>query len=66
MHVPASLLAPWIVVAPLLVFWVWMFDDMARNDHLTSHPKGTWFALFVLLNVFGAAWYYSVEYRNRH
>ena len=59
-------LIPWIVVLPFLAFWVWMFWDMADNDRLISYPKFTWFAMFIFLNVFGAALYYSAEYRHRH
>ena len=59
-------LAPWILVLPLLAFWLWMFWDMANNDRLVSYPKFTWLAVFIFLNVFGAAWYYSVEYRGQH
>ena len=30
-------LVPWLVVLPLLGFWVWMFWDMSTNDyHLSS------------------------------
>ena len=59
-------LIPWLIVLPFLVFWVWMFWDMANNDYLTRYPKPTWFAMFIFLNVFGAALYYSLEYRNSH
>ena len=60
-----NLLIPWLVVLLLLAFWLWMFWDLANNDHLISYPKPTWFAAFVFLNVFGAALYYSVEYRHK-
>jgi hypothetical protein len=59
-------LIPWLIVLPLLVFWLWMFWDMTNNERLISHPKLTWLAVFVFLNVFGAALYYSTEYRNRY
>ena len=59
-------LTPWIIVLPLLVFWVWIFWDLANNDRLIRYPKLTWFAAFIFLNVFGAAFYYYLEYRERY
>jgi hypothetical protein len=58
-------LAPLIVVVPLLVFWARMFSDMTNNSYLTNQAKYTWTLMFALLNVFAAIYYYVVEYRNR-
>ncbi len=55
-----------IAVLVLLLFWAWMFWDMANNDDLPSNVKSTWTLAFVFLSVFAAAYYYSNEYRNRH
>jgi hypothetical protein len=50
----------------LIAFWLWMFIDLANNDYLPSDSKNNWFLAFILLNVFAAAYYYFVEYRNRN
>ncbi len=57
---------PMIGVLALLVFWAWMFWDMANNDDLPNNVKSTWTLAFVFLSIFAAAYYYSNEYRNRH
>ncbi len=63
-----------VIVLPLIGFWLWMYRDMSRNESLPdSSPltwppvsKYTWTLAFVFLNVFGAAFYYVLEYRRRH
>jgi hypothetical protein len=59
-------LVPLVVAIPLLVFWGWMFRDMLNNDYLPSQARNLWILAFVLMNVFGAVWYYVTEYRYRH
>ncbi len=59
-------LAPAIVALPLLGFWGWMFRDMYNNEYLPPSAKNYWTMVFIFLNVFGAAWYYATEYKNRH
>jgi len=71
-----SLLTQLMIILPivLIVFWVWMFNDMLKNDRLpnggplnrlTSDPKSDWTLAFIFLNVFAAAMYYSLIYRHR-
>jgi hypothetical protein len=55
-----------LIALVLIVFWFWMFRDMANNDYLPGNTKNTWFIAFVLLSIFAAFWYYFVEYRNRN
>ncbi len=47
-------------------FWLWMLVDLTNNNYLSRDVKNRWFVIFILLNVFGALWYYMVEYRPRH
>ena len=47
-------------------FWLWMIVDLANNEYLTKETKNYWFVAFILLNVFGALWYYLTEYRPRY
>lgn len=64
-----------IIVIPLLAFWLWMFQDMVNNKRLPSNSAGLlnwppvskfdWLPVFIFLNVFGAIYYYLVEFRNR-
>jgi hypothetical protein len=72
---------PLLSVAPLVIFYLWMFRHMLHNDYLTSNPwvffgmmhynnsppnlRFNWTMAFLLLNVFAAALYYFVEYGNR-
>ncbi len=57
---------PLFITLPLVGFWFWMFRDMTINEYLTSKEKTNWLLAFVFLNIFGAAYYYLVEYRNRN
>ncbi len=57
---------PLILSLPLIGFWVTMFRDLTQNDYLSKNEKTTWYAYLLVLNVFGAFWYYLVEYRHRH
>ena len=57
---------PMLIGLPLIGFWFWMLRDLSNNQYISSSSKTTWFLAFVLLNIFGAAWYYFVEYRPRN
>lgn len=59
-------LIPMVIGLPLIGFWLWMIVDLSNNDYLPRETKNTWFLALVFLNVFGALWYYMVEYRPRH
>ncbi len=63
---PLVVLIPVILGLPLVAFWLWMLVDLANNTYITKDSKNNWFLAFVLLNIFGALWYYMVEYRNRN
>lgn len=43
-----------------------MLLDLTNNKYLTRESKNAWFVYFILLNIFGAIWYYIVEYRPRN
>jgi hypothetical protein len=61
-----------IVLLPIIIgfvmvgFWLWMLVDLTNNKYLTRETKNNWFIAFIFLNIFGALWYYMVEYRNRN
>ena len=65
-----------IIILPLVGFWFWMFRDLINNVYLSDDnsarltwPPTTrfgWTVAFIIFNVFGALWYYVVEYRPRH
>ena len=57
---------PLILGLPLIGFWLWMLVDLSNNKYLPRNTKNNWFLAIVLLNIFGAFWYYLVEYRNRN
>jgi hypothetical protein len=67
---------PLVVVAVALAFWAWMFRDLWANPTIpVDAPSGitwppesrnAWTVFFVLLNVFGALFYYFAVYRDRH
>lgn len=57
---------PMLFGLPLIGFWLWMIVDLTNNDYLSRESKNNWLLAFVLLNVFGALWYYMVEYRPRN
>ncbi len=59
-------LIPLIIGLPFIGFWFWMLVDLANNKYLSRDSKNNWFLALILLNVFGALWYYLVEYRNRN
>ncbi len=59
-------LIPILISIPILGFWFWMLSDLSNNEYISKQEKTNWFLIIVLLNVFGAAWYYLVEYRNRN
>lgn len=58
-------LIPAVLGIPLIGFWLWMLVDMTNNQFITRESKNNWLLAFVLLNIFGALWYYLVEYRPR-
>jgi hypothetical protein len=53
-----------LLVAPLIVFWAWMLDDMLQNPLLTRNARTAWLTAFLFLNVFGAGLYYMSLYRG--
>lgn len=65
-----------VLLIPLLlvIFWLWMFDDMLHNDNIPSaepvgfrwppQAKNQWVFFFIVFNVFTAAYYYFTEYKN--
>jgi hypothetical protein len=62
------LVNPLVALVPvtlLLVFWAWMFADMMRNSDLSPEERSTWTWLFLLLNVFAAAFYYATVHTRR-
>jgi hypothetical protein len=66
---------PLVFVAAPLLFWAWMFRDLWANPDIpVDSPSGVtwppesrnaWTLYFVLLNVFGALFYYFTIYRGR-
>jgi hypothetical protein len=63
-----------VFIIPLIIFWLYMFDDMLKNDrfpnggplaNVTSNEKSDWTLAFIFLNVFAAVFYYSLVYRNK-
>ena len=60
------LLIPVALGLLLAGFWLWMIVDLANNKYLSKESKNNWFLALILLNVFGALWYYLVEYRPRN
>ena len=66
--VPASSPMQWlplVLIIPVIIFWVWMFRDMLKNDSLSDTARSTWTVAFIFLNAFAAVFYYVYEYRNR-
>jgi hypothetical protein len=61
-----KILISWIVILPLIVFWLWMAWDLGNNDNLSGSEKTYWMLAFLLLSVFAAGLYYVTEYRKRH
>lgn len=57
---------PLFISIPLIGFWLWMLVDLRNNPYLPEETKNRWFLALVLLNIFGAAWYYLVEYQPRN
>lgn len=57
---------PMLFSLPFVGFWLWMVNDLLNNDYLSEEAKYNWFYAFILLNIFGAFWYYVVEYRPRN
>ena len=56
-----------VLIGLLMIgFWLWMIVDLTNNKYLNREIKNRWFLAFILLNIFGALWYYLVEYRNRN
>ncbi len=59
-------LIPAVIGIPVIGFWFWMIVDMTNNPYISRGAKNYWLLAFVLLNIFGAFWYYLVEYRPRN
>jgi hypothetical protein len=59
-------LMPVVIGIPIIGFWLWMLVDMTNNQYLSRESKNYWILAFVLLNIFGALWYYLIEYRPRN
>lgn len=59
-------LIPLFISLPLIGFWLWMVIDLTNNDYLSRESKNNWFLAIIFLNIFGAVWYYLVEYRPRN
>jgi hypothetical protein len=70
-----GLFVPLLITLPLLAFWMWMFREMANNDTIPTSSnvivawppatKNHWLFVFVILNVFGALYYYLTVYRKQ-
>ena len=58
-------LLPLVLIVPVIIFWIWMFRDMLRNDSLSDTARSTWTVAFIFLNAFAAVFYYVYEYRSR-
>jgi heme/copper-type cytochrome/quinol oxidase subunit 2 len=56
---------PLVLIIPVIIFWVWMFRDMLKNDSLSDTARSTWTVAFIFLNAFAAVFYYVYEYRRR-
>jgi hypothetical protein len=69
-------LIPVFIILPLLVFYFWMFWDMANNNALPGNPavplrwppttKFAWTLAFIFLNVLAAGYYYFTEYKKEY
>ncbi|MCP2321983.1 sterol desaturase/sphingolipid hydroxylase (fatty acid hydroxylase superfamily) [Hamadaea flava] len=53
-----------LLIAPLIVFWAWMLDDMLQNPLLTRNARTAWLAAFLGFTVFGAGVYFLSLYRG--
>lgn len=69
-----QVILPLLVSLPLVVFWLWMFSDMTKNDRLPpcfititngNDSRLDWAFVFFLMNVFGTLLYYMARNRNR-
>ncbi len=59
-------LIPIIIIIPLLIFWARMFRDMLDNDTIVGDNRLIWTLILTFFNVFGAALYYTTQYRKRY
>ena len=62
----SSIILPFLLVVPLILFWLWMAWDLGGNNHLTRDAKVCWQLAFLFMNVFAAVFYYAIEYRKWH
>ena len=62
----------WFVPIILVIFWLWMFWDMANNEDLPTcyisltngrNIRFDWMFAFVFLSILTAGYYFFVEYR---
>ena len=56
-----QIIIPLLITVPLIVFWVWMFQDMMSNANLPNEIKNNWTIAFLFANVFAASYYYATE-----
>ncbi|HSX31763.1 MAG TPA: hypothetical protein VLF43_00740 [Candidatus Saccharimonadales bacterium] len=64
-----------VIPVVLAAFWLWMFNDMLKNDDIPSSGargfrwppavKSHWILVFIVLNVLTAGYYYFTEYSRR-
>lgn len=62
---PVQAIVPLTILVIALAFWGWMFQDMWNNRDLPPGVRENWLWMFILLNIFAAAFYYATVYRNR-
>jgi hypothetical protein len=66
---------PLLIGLGLFGFWLWMFYDMTQNSSIPNtsevplawppRAKNHWLFVFVILNIFGAGYYFFTVYRKR-
>lgn len=54
-----------LALIPLLIFWMWMFWEMMRDERIVFPAKTYWALAFVVLNIFTAVYYYATFYRDK-
>ncbi len=63
----------WIIPFVLLIFWAWMFWDMANKDKLsacyiafTDNNKLNWTIAFIVLSILTAGYYFFTDYKTNN